>query len=208
MPAQQLCDSEIHLKYRFRRAAFYNGLKSKVGLATVRAAALRINLNIAQHRTVASSLLLPTPHHAPISTSPTSLVTISRACGVRCSEPGVSLIISARVGADSFRTSVFGLVTESTCRPRLAVFHKRTTFLLILPVHSCVIGPTVINITATYIHTHETLEKETVVEVQVQEDLSTANTENEEDSERDRATGGGGGAVVPVTCGPFPVGAC
>ena len=39
MPAQQHCDS-----FRFRRAAFYNGLKSKVGLAAAKTAAMRINL--------------------------------------------------------------------------------------------------------------------------------------------------------------------
>jgi hypothetical protein len=32
--------------FRYRRAAFYNGLKSKVGLAAAKAAALRVNLNI------------------------------------------------------------------------------------------------------------------------------------------------------------------
>jgi len=31
---------------RFKRAAFYNGLKSKVGLAAAKAAALRINLKV------------------------------------------------------------------------------------------------------------------------------------------------------------------
>ena len=41
LPAQQHCES-----FRFRRAAFYNGLKSKVGLAAAKAAALRVNLNI------------------------------------------------------------------------------------------------------------------------------------------------------------------
>ena len=41
MPAQQHCDA-----FRFRRAAFYNGLKSKVGLAAAKTAAMRINLNI------------------------------------------------------------------------------------------------------------------------------------------------------------------
>eukprot|EP00918_Siedleckia_nematoides_P014216 GHVU01030904.1.p3 GENE.GHVU01030904.1~~GHVU01030904.1.p3 ORF type:complete len:138 (+),score=12.23 GHVU01030904.1:431-844(+) len=41
VPAQQHCDS-----FRYRRAAFYNGLKSKVGLAAAKAAALRVNLNI------------------------------------------------------------------------------------------------------------------------------------------------------------------
>jgi hypothetical protein len=32
--------------FRFKRAAFYQGLKSKVGLAAAKAAALRINLNV------------------------------------------------------------------------------------------------------------------------------------------------------------------
>jgi len=41
MPAQQHCDS-----FRFRRAAFYNGLKSKVVLAAAKTAEMRINLNI------------------------------------------------------------------------------------------------------------------------------------------------------------------
>ena len=41
MPAQQPCDA-----FRFRRAEFYNGLKSKVGLTAAKAAALRNNLNI------------------------------------------------------------------------------------------------------------------------------------------------------------------
>jgi len=41
MPAQQHSDS-----FRFRRAAFYNGLKSKVGLDAAKTAAMRINLNI------------------------------------------------------------------------------------------------------------------------------------------------------------------
>jgi hypothetical protein len=30
----------------FKRAAFYNGLKSKVGLTAAKAAALRVNLNV------------------------------------------------------------------------------------------------------------------------------------------------------------------
>ena len=41
MQAQQQCDS-----FRYRRAAFYNGLKNRVGLAAAKAAALRVNLNI------------------------------------------------------------------------------------------------------------------------------------------------------------------
>jgi len=41
MPVQQHCDS-----FRFRRAAFYDGLKNKVGLAAAKTAALRINHNI------------------------------------------------------------------------------------------------------------------------------------------------------------------
>jgi hypothetical protein len=33
--------------FRFKRAAFYQSMKSKVGLAAAKAAALRINLNVA-----------------------------------------------------------------------------------------------------------------------------------------------------------------
>ena len=47
---------------RFKRAAFYNGLKSKVGLAADKAAALRINLNFLGCGIVA------TPMHAPSRT--------------------------------------------------------------------------------------------------------------------------------------------
>jgi hypothetical protein len=45
--------------FRFKRAAFYQGLKSKVGLAAAKAAALRINLNVQGCSIVAA------PMHAP-----------------------------------------------------------------------------------------------------------------------------------------------
>ena len=45
--------------FRFKRAAFYQSLKSKVGLAAAKAAALRINLNVEGRVTVAA------PVHAP-----------------------------------------------------------------------------------------------------------------------------------------------
>ena len=47
--------------FRFKRAAFYNGLKSKVGLAAAKAAALRVNLNVQGCGIVA-------PMHAPSRT--------------------------------------------------------------------------------------------------------------------------------------------
>ena len=47
----------------FKHAAFYNGLKSKVGLAAAKAAALRINLN------VQGCSIVATPMHAPSRTS-------------------------------------------------------------------------------------------------------------------------------------------
>ena len=47
---------------RFKRAAFYQGLKSKVGLAAAKAAALRINLN------VQGCGIGATPMHAPSRT--------------------------------------------------------------------------------------------------------------------------------------------
>jgi hypothetical protein len=45
--------------FRFKRAAFYQSLKSKVGLAAAKAAALRINLNVEGCGIVAA------PVHAP-----------------------------------------------------------------------------------------------------------------------------------------------
>jgi hypothetical protein len=48
--------------FRFKRAAFYNGLKSKVGLAAAKAAALRVNLN------VQGCGILGPPMHAPSRT--------------------------------------------------------------------------------------------------------------------------------------------
>ena len=48
--------------FRFKREAFYQGLKSKVGLAAAKAAALRINLNVQGCGIVA------TPMHAPSRT--------------------------------------------------------------------------------------------------------------------------------------------
>jgi hypothetical protein len=45
--------------FRFRRAAFYQRLKSKVGLAAAKAAALRINLNIKGWGVVAHPCTLP-----------------------------------------------------------------------------------------------------------------------------------------------------
>ena len=47
---------------KFKRAAFYNGLKSKVGLAAAKAAALRVNLNVQ-----GCSIVAP-PMHAPSRT--------------------------------------------------------------------------------------------------------------------------------------------
>jgi hypothetical protein len=55
MPAQQ----NISDSFRLRCAAFYQSLKSKVGLAAAKAAALRINLNIEGCGVVAP------PMHAP-----------------------------------------------------------------------------------------------------------------------------------------------
>jgi hypothetical protein len=49
--------------FRFKRAAFYQGLKSKVGLAAAKAAALRIN------RSVQGCSIVAAPMHAPSRTS-------------------------------------------------------------------------------------------------------------------------------------------
>ena len=47
---------------RFKRTAFYNGLKSKIGLAAAKTAALRVNLNVQGCGIVAP------PMHAPSRT--------------------------------------------------------------------------------------------------------------------------------------------
>jgi hypothetical protein len=49
---------------RFKRAAFYNGLKIKIGLAAAKAAALRVNLNV----TVQGCNIVAPPMHAPSRT--------------------------------------------------------------------------------------------------------------------------------------------
>jgi hypothetical protein len=56
------------LPFRFKRAAFYMGLKSKVGLVAATASALRINLNIQGCSVVAPPLHAPS--HAPSSPPP------------------------------------------------------------------------------------------------------------------------------------------
>jgi len=56
MPSQRIQSNS----FRFKRAASYQGLKSRVGLAAAKAAALRINLNIQGCGVVAP------PMHAPI----------------------------------------------------------------------------------------------------------------------------------------------
>ena len=45
--------------FRFKRAAFYQSLKSKVGLAATKAAALRINLNVEGCGIVAAPMYAP-----------------------------------------------------------------------------------------------------------------------------------------------------
>ena len=61
LPSQQ---NRSDNAFRFKRAAFYMGLKSKVGLVAAKASALRINLNIQ-----GCSVVAPSPHapyHAPL----------------------------------------------------------------------------------------------------------------------------------------------
>ena len=61
LPSQQ---NRSDNAFRFKRAAFYMGLKSKVGLVAAKASALRINLNIQGCSVVAPSLHAPS--HAPL----------------------------------------------------------------------------------------------------------------------------------------------
>jgi hypothetical protein len=55
---------------RFKHAAFYNGLKSKVGLAAAKAASLRINLNVQGCGIVAPPMHAPS--HTPLLLPPPS----------------------------------------------------------------------------------------------------------------------------------------
>ena len=57
----------------FKRAAFYNGLKSKVGLAAANAAALRVNLNVQGY---CCGIVAPPMHALPFC-SPSQFHTIS-----------------------------------------------------------------------------------------------------------------------------------
>ena len=64
-------------QFRFRRAAFYSSLKSKVGLIAAKAAALRVNMNtdsclIASH---AASRHLASPHASSLGVPPPLLLT-------------------------------------------------------------------------------------------------------------------------------------
>jgi hypothetical protein len=61
LPSQQ---NRSDNAFRFKRAAFYMGLKSKVGLVAAKSSALRINLNIQGCSVVAPSLHAPS--HAPL----------------------------------------------------------------------------------------------------------------------------------------------
>ena len=96
MPAQQHrdCDS-----FRYRRAAFYNGLKSKLGLATAKAAALRVT----QHQRL--------QHRS----SPGSFVTVFCALA--------SPTLSALTVCHATRTLERGGPTR-TLRPRLVASHS------------------------------------------------------------------------------------
>jgi len=57
-PREQLYNRYCNNKHTHTKAAFYQSLKSKVGLAAAKAAALRINLNVAGCSIVAAQ-------HAP-----------------------------------------------------------------------------------------------------------------------------------------------
>ena len=61
LPSQQ---NRSDNAFRFKRAAFYMGLKSKVGLVAAKASALRINLDIQGCSVVAPPLHAPS--HAPL----------------------------------------------------------------------------------------------------------------------------------------------
>ena len=60
--------------FRFKRAAFFQSLKSKVGLAAAKAAALRINLNVEGCGIVAAPVHAPSPSFTQSPSPPRSLV--------------------------------------------------------------------------------------------------------------------------------------
>jgi hypothetical protein len=64
-------------QFRFRRAAFCQSLKSKVGLAAAKAAALRINLNIEGCGVVAPPMHAPSRTPFLLDFSPSIFLTIS-----------------------------------------------------------------------------------------------------------------------------------
>jgi hypothetical protein len=65
LPSQQ---NRSDNAFRFKHEAFYMGLKSKVGLVSAKASALRINLNIQDCSVVAPPL--HAPPHAPLLLPP------------------------------------------------------------------------------------------------------------------------------------------
>jgi hypothetical protein len=97
MPSQQNSSAS----FQFKRAAFFQSLKSKVGLAAAKAAALRINLNTQGCGIVAPQSTL----HAPPSFSPSSSHTIPF--------PPRSLVRGGQIGSHRPRL----VVPHSTCPP-------------------------------------------------------------------------------------------
>ena len=101
---------------RFKCAAFYIGLKSKVGLAAAKAAALRVNLN------VQGCVIVAPPLHAPSRTPPPSFT--------QSPYPPRSLVRDGQTHPHRPRL----VVSHSTCPPLSSPPHA----------HSFVIGPAVI----------------------------------------------------------------
>ena len=95
-------DNAFRFVTRFKRAAFYMGLKSKVGLVAAKASALRINLNV--H---GCSIVAP-PLHAP-SRAPLLLPR------------GFPLLLSHKLTISLSQRSLVGDWQTSSYRPRLVV---------------------------------------------------------------------------------------
>jgi hypothetical protein len=110
---------------RFKRAAFYNGLKSKVGLAAVKAAALRVNLNVQGCGIVAA------PMHAP----PRTPLLLPLLLSHNLPNPPRPLVRDEQTHPHRPRL----VVSHSTCPPLSSPPHA----------NSFVIGPVVIK------HTHQ-----------------------------------------------------
>jgi hypothetical protein len=120
--------------FRFKRVAFYQSLKSTVGLAAAKAAALRINLNVEGCGIVAAPVHAPSYSRAPLllprdgQTSPhrPRLVVPRSTCPPLSPSHANSFIIS---------TAVVNTDTHTQCKPQGKLRKMTRLWLQRAPVH-------------------------------------------------------------------------